>query len=50
LLNQSVVNNEKYYIHVDESRVANPKGILSVLEVNAGLKPTKLNCKMFLSY
>ncbi len=50
LLNQSVENNEKYYIHVDESKVANPRGILSVLEVNAGLKPTKLNSKMFLSY
>lgn len=50
LVNLKNETNEKFYLNVDKSKVAQSEGVSKVLEVNASLHPTKFNSKMFLSH
>lgn len=50
MLNINSTNNQKYYLHIEKSKVNNKDGMNAVLEVNASLNPTKIRAKMFLPY
>jgi len=41
-------SNQMYYFHVNEEKCAGSAGVGTVLELNAGMRPTRLKAKLFL--